>query len=85
MLTWELQIKWKKAILWDALTTCKNNIVELFYGKDKWKTDLGKEMRTVYMEYGKDCTSAKELKKRLKLFVEGMAAIKGEEEEEVED
>ena len=79
MLTWNLLVNWKKAILWDLLRNSNNKIVEVFYGKNKWETEFGGEMRSLYMEHGKDCNGAREIKKRMKLFVEAMAVLKEEE------
>ena len=85
MLTWELLVSWKKALLWNSIRDNENKLVYTLFGRTKWYSDLGLEMRAFLMNYGKDCVKTKELKVNLKLYIEAMAVLKGETEEEREE
>jgi hypothetical protein len=76
VLTFGLRVLWNKRILWEGLTKCKNELVEVFFGKGKWETVLGKSISEGLMEYGKEALTVGEFKDNLGLFVEGMAVMK---------
>jgi hypothetical protein len=82
LLTWELQIVWRKNVLWEQIANSKNDIVKKIFGNAKWQTDLEKEVKKNLMEYGKEVTDSKGLKKNLKLHVEAVAILKELEKEE---
>jgi hypothetical protein len=81
-LTWELVTKWRKVLLWENLGKSENKLVKKLFGKRQWKGEYGNEIREILMDYGKDCMTARDLKKRMKLYVEAVAAIKEAEKEE---
>ena len=76
MLTWELISGWKVFILWQQIINSNNEILKHIFGQYKWETEMGRKVKGILMQYGKDIDSAKELKKVMLTFVEAMAVLK---------
>jgi hypothetical protein len=89
LMTWENMIHWKRCILWDSIRKSENEIIKLVFGNSKWETMLGKQIRMMFLKYGKEIKTAKEFKSKLKLITEGIGTLKRldemERESETED
>ena len=61
ILTLDLTLLWKKFILWEGISKCKNGIVKQVLLRNKWETVLGKELRIGILEYGIKCGKFKRI------------------------